>query len=408
MAYDFVTRVNRAEAGSSKWEAMAHLNPQLGSSIVPLSVADMELVNPPEIQEALKDYIDANILGYTNPTKEFFNAVVSWQKNHHQWSPEPEWIVTSPGVVPALFQAIRSFTKEGDGIIIQPPVYYPFERAVRLSNRTLVENPLKLVHKSDGSTHYEIDFEDLATKAAQDNVSAMILCSPHNPVGRVWTPTELRRVVDICVAHNLMLICDEIHNDLIMPGHEHTTLFNVVDQSEYQQVMVACAPSKTFNIAGCQASTIFIPDEQRRKAFCKGQERIPFNHLNALAYPATIAAYTRCDAWLKELLALIWDNYQLVRGTIEGALPGVKVFPLEGTYLAWVDFRAWKLSNEELETFMTKDALLFLDEGYIFGDEGSGFERINLACPRAVLSEALDRLIHAAHERGFDRRSDTL
>lgn len=399
MGYDFETHVSRENTGSAKWDAMYRRNPRVGHEIVPLSVADMELPNPPEVIDALRSYLDDAILGYTEPTDAFYDACIGWQARHHGWTPARAWLVTSPGVVPAIFNAVSSLTEEGDGVIIQPPVYYPFRMAVERTGRTLVTNPLRRVELEEGGHSYEMDFEDLAQKAADPRNRMLVLCSPHNPVGRVWRADELRRLLDICVQNDVIVVSDEIHDDLVMPGHAHTTIMRVAEAGEYDHILVCTAPSKTFNLAGCQASAIYIPDEALRERFEEGFAKVALRELNAFAYVATQAAYTRCDEWLDQLIELVWSNYRMLRGFLAAYLPEVELYPLEGTYLAWLDFGSWGLSKEELEAFMCEEALLFPDEGSMFGHEGDCFERLNLACPTDVLEAALERLVHAARER---------
>lgn len=395
MDYDFVAHVDRRSLGSSKWNAMLAERPDVPAGIVPLSVADMELANPPEVRQALHELVDAGPLGYTDPTPRFFEACLGWQRRRHGWSPERSWIVCSPGVVPALYNAVRSLTAPGDGVIVQPPVYYPFARAVEASGRRVVENPLVV---RDG--RYEMDLDDLAAKAADPATTMLVLCSPHNPVGRVWTAEELRALVDVCLAHDVLVVSDEIHDDLVMPGHVHTTLMNVLDERERARALVCTAPSKTFNLAGCQASVVYVPDPELRGRFSAGFERVALTHLNAFAYAATIAAYERCEGWLDELISLVWDNYGRLRAWAREHHPEVEVYPLEGTYLAWADFSAWGMDAAALERFMKDEALLWLDEGALFGSQGAGFERFNLACPTAVLDDALARLDAACARRG--------
>ena len=396
MEHDFTTHVNRRGQGSSKWESMLRDCPAAGEDVVPLSVADMEFENPPEVRRALHALVDSAVLGYTEPTRRFFDACVSWQERRHAWSPRKEWIVTSSGVVPAFFNAVRSLTREGGGVIIQPPVYYPFKMAVEASGRTLVENPLIL----EGG-RFVMDFDDLENKAADPANTMLILCSPHNPVGRVWSAEELRRLVDICVVNDVLIVSDEIHDDLIMPGYEHTTIMRVMRPDEYDHVIVCTAPSKTFNLAGCQASVIYVPDEGVRTRFSEGFRRLAQFSLNIFGYTATIAAYEECAAWLDELIGVVRGNYELLSNWVARRHPELVAYPLEGTYLAWVDFRAWGLGSKELESFMKGEARLWLDEGYVFGESGAGFERINLACPADVLVTSLDRLDAAASRRGL-------
>ena len=399
MAYDFETLPDRRGLGSSKWDAMLSERPDLPRDVIPLSVADMELENPPEVRQALHDLIEAGPLGYSGPTPRFLDACVSWQRRRHGWDADASWIVTSPGVVPALHNAVRTLTAPGDGVIIQPPVYYPFRMAVERGGRRVVENPLI---ERDG--RYEMDLEDLARKAADPAVTMLLLCSPHNPVGRVWTPEELRALLDVCLSNNVVVVSDEIHDDLVMPGHEHTTLMTLATPEERRRLVVCAAPSKTFNLAGCQASVIFVPDEGLRAAFAAGYDDLGLHHLNSFAYAATIAAYESGERWLSELIDLVWENYHTLVSWAEAQGRGLRVTPLEGTYLAWVDFRSLGLDADALERLMKDEALLWLDEGKIFGAQGEGFERINLACPKRVLASALDRLERALSTLGKEGR----
>lgn len=397
MKYDFTHRADRRDAGSYKWLDMLKKNADVPADVVPLSVADMELYNPPEVIAALHELLDEGPLGYTAAKDSFYEACLSWQERHHDWTPKREWIATSPGVVPAFHDAVRILSEPGDGIIIQPPVYYPFTSAITRNGRVVVENPLVL----EGD-RYRIDFEGLEELARDPRNKAILLCSPHNPVARVWEPEELRRLVDICLANDVFIVSDEIHDDLIMPGHHHTTIATVMGEDELAHCMVCTAPSKTFNLAGVQCSVIYIPDEGVRERFVGEFDNLAMgNSLNIFAYRAATAAYTLCDEWLEQLIGLIQENYNLLRTAIEKNLPGVRVFPLEGTYLMWADFSCWGMTNEELERFMQQEALLFLDEGHIFGSGGDGFERFNLACPTEDIVRAGERLVEAARRFGL-------
>lgn len=387
--YDFTTVVDRSTCGSAKWEQMKAWNPKVSKGVIPFSVADMEVKNPPEVIEGLKAYLDETILGYSIPTKAYLDAVCGWMERRHGWKIRPEWILGTTGVVPAFFSAIRAFSEPGDGIIVQTPVYYPFYMAIERNARTIVRNPLIL----SGGT-YQIDFEDLERKAADPRNKILLFCSPHNPVGRVWTKEELARVGEICLRHNVLIISDEIHFDLVMPGSEHT-VFAALSEELANRMIVCTAPSKTFNLAGMQVSNIVIPNEALRARYQEELAAQGFFSLGALGYKACEIAYTRCEAWLDQLIELVWRNHQVLKAYLAANLPEVKVFGLEGTYLQWMDFRALGMDKDELERFLHMDAELFLDEGYIFGEESAGYERMNLACPTSELVAALERLVAA-------------
>jgi putative C-S lyase len=355
----------------------------------------MELPNPPEIIQGLKDHLDKAVLGYTNPTPEYTQAVIGWMKKRHNWNIEAEWIVLSPGVVPAFFTALRAFTRPGGGVIIQPPVYYPFFMAIRNNDRVLVPNPLI---RDDANLSYRIDFDDLEVKAKDPNNKMLIFCSPHNPVGRVWTKEELRRVSEICLKNNVLMISDEIHFDLLMPGVEHTVYATISKEAE-QNCVVCTAPSKTFNLAGIQVSNIIVPNKDIREKLQAEFMKNALFMLNHLGLKAGELAYTRCEGWLDAFLGLLRQNYEFVKDYIARYIPQIKVYPLQGTYLMWLDFRAFGLDQQALEAFMINEAEWFTDEGYLFGEEGSGFERINVACPLSVLEEAMERLKKALTAR---------
>ena len=384
--YDFNTVIDRTNTGSAKWEAMKKSNPNVSQGVIPFSIADMELKNPPEVINGLKEYIDSAVLGYTLPTENYLNAVCGWMKRRHDWNIKPEWIIGSAGVVEAFFSAIKALSSPNDGVIIMSPVYYPFYNAIEANGRAVVKNPLI----KSGST-YVIDYDDLEKKAQNPKNKILLFCSPHNPVGRVWSKEELEKVGEICLRNNVLIISDEIHFDLIMPGHKHI-VFATISEELANNMVVCTAPSKTFNIAGMQVSNIIIPNKRIRDAYMKEIESNGFFTLNILGYKACEIAYTKCEGWLDELIKLINYNHLELKKYIEENIPVIKVFDLEGTYLQWMDFSGLGLNKEELETFTQKEAQLFFDEGYMFGEEGIGFERMNLACPTKVLIEALKRL----------------
>jgi aminotransferase/cystathionine beta-lyase len=392
MKYDFTTVLNRRNTGSAKYEQMLGWNPNVSENTIPFSVADMELKNPPEIVDGLKQYISDNILGYTVPTKEYNNAVCGWMEKRHGWQIKPEWIIGSAGVVGAFFSAIKAFSNPGDGIIIMTPVYYPFFNAIKKNNRTLVEN--ELINTGD---NYIIDFEDLEAKAKDPKNKILLFCSPHNPVGRVWTEEELNKVAKICLDNDVLIISDEIHFDLVMPGFKHTVFAKVSDEAA-NNMIVCTAPSKTFNLAGMHTSNIIIPNEDIRKKYLAEVESNGFFSLGILGYKACEIAYTQCEGWLDELIALIHHNHLVLKDYFAKNLPEVKVYDLEGTYLQWIDFRPLGLEKDELENLMHMEAEVFFDEGYVFGEAGSGFERMNIACPTHVMVEGLERVVEAVEQ----------
>ena len=387
--YDFTTVVDRSTLGSSKWELMKEMNPDVKPGIVPLSVADMEFVTQPEIVAGLKNTLEHTILGYTSPTESYFNAIISWMDRRHQWKIKKEWIIVTPGVVPALRALIKVLANPGEGIIILSPVYYPFYTAIESNGNKIVTSSL-----IDVNRYYEIDFKDLEDKLSQSKNTMMILCSPHNPIGRVWKQEELIRIADLCLKYNVILIADEIHHDIVMSGNKHTAVASLSD--EYQNHIITCTSvSKTFNLAGMRISNIIIKNEEYRKKLNDYFSDLAIVKVNALSYQAVEIGYNDCEEWLGEVISVIEDNRDFVVTYLAEHLPEVKVYPLEATYLLWTDFRGLFDDCHELEKFMVNEAQVFLDEGYIFGFEGNGFERFNLACPKHILKESLERIVKA-------------
>ena len=387
MKYDFETIINRYPQGSEKWLSMKKKFDEIGDDIIPFSIADMEFALAPEIAEGLIDYIKkGTILGYTLPTDEYYDSVINWMKTNHNWDISKEWICVSNGVIPALYDLVKAFTEVEDGVIIMPPVYYPFYSAIEANNRKVVSCPLK-----DNNMHYEIDFDLLRKLASQPKNKLLVLCSPHNPVGRVWNIEELKKIANICIQNDVIIISDEIHNDLIMPGFTHTVLASI--NKEISNHVITCtAPSKTFNLAGVQASNIIIENSKLRALYKEEQSRSGFDCMGAFAYQTCKLAYNYGKDWYKELINIINNNYIILKKYINDKLPQVKVYPLEGTYLVWLDFSAFGLTKEELEEKLTKECNVFMDEGYMFGNEGNLFERINIACPTKKIIEAFDRI----------------
>ena len=358
--YDFETLLSRKGQGSFKWEAMYREVPNLSDDIVPFSVADMELKIAPEIRKGLKKYIDEAILGYTGATNKYYEAVISWMKRRHNFEVEKDWIVCTSGVVAALYTGVKAYLKEGEGAIIFTPVYYPFYNAIKSSNRKIVDCGLI---ETDG--YYEIDFEKFEEFAKDENNKMLILCSPHNPVGRVWKREELEKIGKIALENDLIIISDEIHCDILMPGFKHTVLQTLSD--ELAEITVTCtAPTKSFNLAGIGVSNIIIKNKKLRKQFEAQMTKDGSHVFAALGFKAC-----------------------------EEKFIGFKAPLIEGTYLQWLDFRALGLKDEELKAFMTKKANAFFNEGYIFGKAGSRFERINLAVPTRYIEAVLERIYNA-------------
>ena len=386
MKYDFETLVNRRNTGSHKWEGMYEQIPDAGDEIVPLSVADMELKNPPAIIEGLKKYLDNIILGYTGETENYYKSVTSWMERRHGFSPKKEWFVMTAGVVPAIKEMVGAFTKDGDSVLMLTPVYYPFYSSVEANGRTVLGSELILE-----GTEYRIDFEDFAEKAARPETTLCILSSPHNPIGRIWTKEELLKLCEICLENNVFIISDEIHFDLIMPGFEHVSM-GTFEEKYLNNCAICTAPSKTFNLAGLQTSNIFIPNEEYRNKMTAARG---YFSLNIFGYKACELAYDECEEWLDELLLFLDENRKFVEEFVAEKMPEVKVHRLQGTYLMWLDFRAWGMNEKELEDFMVHKAEAIFDEGYVFGEGGIGFERINIACPKRVLEATLERIYKA-------------
>jgi len=385
--YDFETVITRYGTGSGKWDEMREVNPDIHDGIIPFSVADMEFTTALEIKEGLKEFIDNNVLGYASPNDEYKTSVCNWMKKRHNWDISPEWIKETHGIVDAFFAAIKAFTKEGEGVMLMTPVYYPMYMGISRNNRVLVEN--KLIRKE---STYVIDFEDFEAKAKDPNTKLLILCSPHNPTGRVWTVEELRKIGRICIDNGVIIISDEIHNDLITPGYKHT-VFASISEEFAQHSIICTAPSKTFNLAGLQISNVIIPNQDLRQTFTT---ELMTNTLNPkcsiLGYEACRLGYEYCEEWLGQVIELIDKNRKIIIEFMEREFPQIKVMNMEGTYLLWIDFNGLGIGYRELERILRMEAQLFFDEGYIFGDAGIGFERWNLACPTQYIHEGLLRL----------------
>ena len=354
--------------------------------VLPLWVADMDFETSSYIEDALTERVQEGIFGYSDVQTPYFEIIRDWMIRHHDWEPQEKWLIKTPGVVFALAMAVKAYTDPGDKVLLQQPVYYPFSEVITDNGREVVSNDLVLTE--DGT--YKIDFADFEQKIIANGIKLFLLCSPHNPVGRVWTKEELEKIGDICVKHGVTVVSDEIHNDFIWEG-THTVFAGI--KKEFADISVTCtSPSKTFNLASMLISNIFIPNQILRRKFRKEMDRAGISQLSVLGLVATEAAYAHGDEWYAAMKNYVRDNIAFARAYVEENLPGVHMIDTQGTYLIWLDFRQTGLTVEQLDHKIIYEAGLWLDSGKIFGKTGEGFERINVACPRAVLQEALDRI----------------
>jgi cystathionine beta-lyase len=384
MKYDFDELVERRGTDSLKYDFAKERG--LPDGLIPMWVADMDFRAPPCVIEAVERAARHGIYGYTEAKEDYFDAVAGWFRSGFGYSPEPEWLTKTPGVVFALALAVRAFTEPGDAGIKQRPVYYPFSEVVAANRRKLVNSPL--IRENGG---YIIDFDDFERRIVESSAKLFLLCSPHNPVGRVWTRAELEKMGEICLKHGVIVVSDEIHCDFTFPGNTHTVFASI--SPELAAISVICtAPSKTFNLAGLQNSNIFISDPELRRRFRSELDSAGYSQTNAIGLAACRAAYTGGREWLDELKEYLRGNFSFLRTFLAQNLPEVVFTEPEGTYLAWLDFSAFGLSGDELDGLIVNRAGLWLDTGTMFGPEGEGFQRMNVACPRATLSAALDRL----------------
>ncbi|MBD5631894.1 MAG: pyridoxal phosphate-dependent aminotransferase [Clostridia bacterium] len=384
MKYDFDKINDRRNTDSLKYDfAEEHGVPQ---DALPLWIADMDFRVPNEVISAIQGRAEEGIFGYVAPREDYYKALTNWFLTRHGWKTEGKKYVQACSVVFAICALLRTFTKENDGVIICQPVYYPFESSIKANNRKLVVSELKL---KDGK--YEVDFKDFENKIVKNKVKAFILCNPHNPVGRVWTKEELTQMGNICLKHGVFVIADEIHCDFAFGTHKHVP-FASISKEFAENCAVCTAPTKTFNIAGLQISNVYVESDIRREKLVEELDKVGYCEPNVMGMTACRAAYTYGAEWLDELKEYLAQNIALVREYVGVNVPEVKFIEHEGTYLVWLDFRALGLTDKELEDLIKNKAKLWLDDGYVFGVGGSGFQRINVACPRSVLIAALGRL----------------
>ncbi len=384
--YNFDEIVDRHGTNSVK---VAQLNDRFGrNDLIPLWVADMDFRTPDFILDAIRKRCDHDIFGYTFASEEYYNSIINWVDYKHKWKIEKEWISYIPGIVKGIGFVIDCFTQPGDKVIIQPPVYHPFRLVPEAMQREVINNPLKLV---DGI--YEMDFEQLES-VIDKKCKILILCSPHNPGGIVWSKETLARLADICIKHNILIIADEIHSELVYPQFKHYP-FPTVSENALSCSITFMAPSKTFNIAGIVTSFAIIPNQKIRMKF--------YSYLNArelgdgtiFAYEATKAAYTYGAEWLQQMRTYVMENVDYVTGFIETNIPSIKVYKPQASFLMWLNCTGLKLKQEDLVKFFIEKAGLALNDGAIFGSGGEGYMRLNIGCPQSVLKQALIALKRA-------------
>lgn len=394
MKYDFDTIIDRNGTDSLKWENINLFFPEAHENVLSMWVADMDFACAPQILRAIEKRLGRQILGYSHASnEEFLKSVTGWFFRRFNWEVAKDSIVYAPGIVPALGFLANMLVEEGEGIVIQRPVYYPFTRMVEKNNRKLVNNPLKYENNE-----WTMDLEDLEEKFKHENVKAIFFCSPHNPTGRVWTTIELEAFVALCKKYDIWIVSDEIHFDLIRKGIIHTPL-EKIDPSYKHKIITCTAPSKTFNLAGIQISNIIINDEKMRHAWHEFMHgKFGLGDPNAFALVACQAAYDEAEDWLNQVNEYIDGNFTFIANFIEERGLKIKLSGGEGTYLAWLDMRDYALTDEELKNIVLKKANIALDDGYIFGEEGSGFQRINVACPLSRVEQCMTALEEALKE----------
>ena len=391
MKYNFDQITDRRNTDSVKWE-YDFIEAEYGDrNLLPLWIADMDFVCAKPIVDALLERSRHGIYGYTQAGNEFYDAVINWNEKRHGLAIERDWLVFVPGIVPAIKYAIEAFAERGDGIVVQSPVFEPFSRAIENGGCQVVHNRLKV---RDG--FYTMDYEDLREKTKDPGVKLMILCSPHNPVGRVWTSEELEKAGRICLENGVKMIVDEIHSDIIMKGNRHVPFAGLPDEIS-QNAIVCVSPSKTFNLAGMQAGNLIIKNSTARSVYMETLEKHSVGWTNPFATASFVAAYNEGEEWFGQVMEYLEENVDFMEAFIRDRMPEVGFTRPQGTYLAWLDFGKHAKTNSELEDLMRRDAGVALDEGHLFGPGGEGFVRVNFACPRQVLGDCLARMEKAVY-----------
>ena len=388
MKYNFNEKIDRRNNHSAKWEEMG--NKFVSNDLWPMWIADMDLKTAPVIIDAMREKLEQGIFGYVYRPASYYQSAADWIERRFDYKIDPKTLINSPGVVPTLSILVRLMTKADEKVLIQSPVYYPFSAVVRENERELVVNELV----KDETGYYTIDFEDFEKKVSDEKVTLFIMCSPHNPVGRVWKREELQKMSELCLKYNVRVIADEIWRDIVMPGHKHIPVASLSKEIEHNTI-TCFSPTKTFNIAGLQASFATLPREEEWKMLDEELGRLDVKRNSPFSLVGFEAAYTKGEEWLEELLIHLDGNMDYVVNFVKERIPEVKVRKSEGTYLMWLDFSGLGMTKEELSMFMQKEAKIALDDGFWFGENGAGFERMNIACPRYMVEEGMNRIENA-------------
>ena len=377
-----IDRSNTSDAKTSAALILDHFNLNYYEDTISMWVADMDFACPPAVIDSIKARADRMIIGYTKPSAAYQSSIINWYDRRHDMKIKKDWLIFSNGTVSAIRNSLRAFTKEGDGIIIQPPIYYPFKKQIQETKRMVLENHLL---KDDNNT-YQIDFEDFEEKCKDPNTTMFIYCNPHNPIGQIWSTEDTKKLIAICQANDVLFFSDEIHCDLIRQGQKFESALNLTN---YKKLIVATAVNKTFNVAGLHITNLVIPDQTLRQDLADYTGSIG---LSPFAMEATIAAYDQSENWVTELNEILDDNLAYMDGFIQEKLPKIKFVKPAGTYLTWLDFKAYGIEESELLRIIADEAHLILEGGSMFGEAGTGFIRMNISCPKQTLVEALNRL----------------
>lgn len=387
---NFEDKINRKNTNSIKWDGHEKFN--IHPDSIPLWVADMDFKTLPEITQALNKQVEFGVYGYAFEPDSYFDSVISWMKRRHNWNIQKEWILTTPGVVSGVNACILAFTEENDSILIQEPVYHPFKNSIKYNKRIPVINELVR-----NNTHYSIDFIDFENKIVENNVKLFILCSPHNPVGRVWLKEELIQMADICHKHNVIIVSDEIHMDFVFKGHEHHVLVNL--KPEYQEfVITLVAPSKSFNLAAFKISQLITSNLDYKKRIEHEYERLGFHGHNTFGLLACEVAYRSGDQFMDDVVEYIYQNILFIKDYISNHISQIQVMDIEGTYLLWLDMSALQLEQSDLMEFLNQKAHLWFNDGSIFGACGKGYVRMNCATQREIIKQSLEQLKNAINQ----------